>query len=140
MRSEAAFAIIKCFSEGFCSTFSNRKNKQSTLLSLQLADLPSTVMVLVGVVVHLSARQWVNWGRRQGNVGPVGAVGFAGLGSGLGLLLLSSLPTCAGGEGREERMRLRDAAAGNQIVKQKSIINEWARGTALQITAAVSAT
>lgn len=50
-------------------------------------------MVLVGIVVHLSARQWVNRGRRQGNVGPVGAVGFCGFGSGLGLLLLPSLPT-----------------------------------------------
>lgn len=58
-------------------------------------------MVLVGVVVHLSARQWVNWGRRQGNVGPVGAVGFVGFGSGLGLLLLPSLPTCAGGRGED---------------------------------------
>lgn len=94
-------------------------------------------MVLVGVVVHLSARQWVNWGWRQGNIGPVGAVGFVGFGSGLGLLLLPSLPTCAS---EEERMRLRDAAARNQIVKQKSIINECARGMALQITAAASAT
>lgn len=94
-------------------------------------------MVLVGIVVHLGARQWVNWGRRQGNVGPVGAVGFAGFGSSLGLLLLPSLPTCAG---EEERTRLRDTAAANQIVEQKSIINQCTRGIALQITAAASAT
>lgn len=79
----------------------------------------------------------MNWGRRQGNVGPVGAIGLARFGSGLGLLLLPSLPTCAG---EEERMRLSDTAAANQIVEQKSIINQCARGMALQITAAASAT
>lgn len=110
----------------------------ASLFNIIPADLPSAVMVLIGIVVHLGARQWVNWGRWQGNVGPVGAVGFARFGSSLGLLLLPSLPTCT--EEEEERMRLRDTAAANQIAEQKSIINQCARGMALQIAAAASAT
>lgn len=106
---------------------------KKTIVLIIVADLPSAVMVLVGIVVHLGARQWVNWGRRQRNVGPVGAVGFARFGSSLGLLLLPSLPTCTREEEEEvERMRLRDTAAANQIVEQKSIINQCARGMARQ--------
>lgn len=58
-----------------------------------LADVPSDFMVLVGIMVDLCARQGVDRGRGQGNIGPVGPIGFAGLGSGLGLLFLPSLST-----------------------------------------------
>lgn len=50
-------------------------------------------MVLVGIMVDLCARQGVDRGRGQGNIGPVGPIGFARLGSGLGLLFLPSLST-----------------------------------------------
>lgn len=50
-------------------------------------------MVLIGIVVNLCARQGVNRGRGQGNIGPVGPIGFAGLGSSLDLLFLPSLST-----------------------------------------------
>lgn len=98
----------------WCSIFSNQKK---LIFLIILAALPSAVMVLVRIVVHLGARQWVNWGRRQGNVGPAGTVGFAWFGSGLGLLLLSSLPTCAGGGGEDafERYSRRKSNCGAKI-------------------------
>lgn len=58
-----------------------------------LADIPSYFVVLIGIMVNLCARQGVNRGRGQGNVGPAGTIGFAGLGSGLGLLFFPSLST-----------------------------------------------
>lgn len=62
--------------------------------SLWLADIPSSFMVLVGIMVHLSPRERVYRGRGQGNIGPVGPVGFAGFGASFGLLFLPSLSTC----------------------------------------------
>lgn len=57
-------------------------------------------MMLIGVMVHLSARERVYWGRGQGNIGPVGPIGFSGFRASLGLLLLSSLSTYKKEEGR----------------------------------------
>ena len=57
------------------------------------ADVPSPFVVLVGVVVHVGAREGVDGRRGQGHVGPVGAVCLGGLGASLGFLLLASLTT-----------------------------------------------
>lgn len=80
-----------------CFTCSGLFSKKQFLLSstaaLDLADIPSYFMLLVGIMVNLCARQGVNRGRGQGNIGPVGPIGFARLGSGLGLLFLPSLST-----------------------------------------------
>lgn len=53
-------------------------------------------MMLVGVMVHLCARERVDRGRGQGNMGPVGPVGFRGFGAGLGLFLLPTFSTFKG--------------------------------------------
>lgn len=58
-----------------------------------LADIPSSFVVLIGIMINLSARKRMYRGGRQGDVGPVGPIGFAGFGASLGLLLLSSLST-----------------------------------------------
>lgn len=57
-------------------------------------DLPSSsVMVLIGIMLHLCARERMNRGRREGDIGPAGPIGFSGFGSSLCFFLLSSLPT-----------------------------------------------
>lgn len=76
-------------------------------------------MVLAGIMVNLCARQGVNRGRGQGNIGPVGAIGFAGLGSGLGLLFLSSLSTYT---------RKRKTTLSRSQKKNKSTFNKNAHG------------
>lgn len=55
--------------------------------------VPSSFIVLVGVVVHLSARERVYRWRGKGHVGPAGAVSLGGFGANLGLLLLTPLTT-----------------------------------------------
>lgn len=69
-------------------------------------------MVIIGIMVHLSARERVNRGRGQGNIGPVGPIGFSGFRSSLGLLLLSSLSTY-------KMMYWRDTVTKNYILKNQ---------------------
>lgn len=62
-------------------------------LCFSLTDIPSSFMMLIGIMIHLCARKRVYRGRGQGDICPVGPVGFTGFGARLDLLLLSSLPT-----------------------------------------------
>lgn len=62
-------------------------------LLASLEDIPSSFVVIIRIMVHLSARERVNRGRGQGDIGPAGPIGFRGFRSSLGLLLLSSLAT-----------------------------------------------
>lgn len=68
-------------------------NKGDGKTMMTLVHVPSSFVVLVGVVVHLGAGERVDRGRGQGNVGPVGAVGLGRFGASLRLLLLPSLTT-----------------------------------------------
>lgn len=58
-----------------------------------LADIPSPVVVIIGIMVHLSTRERVNRRRGQGNVGPIRPIGFSRFRASLCFLLLSSLST-----------------------------------------------
>ena len=100
------------------------------MLGVRAAGSPSPVVVVVGVVVHLRARQRVDGGRGQGDVGPVGAVGFGGFGTRLGFLLLaSSFPTFGGETTRrgfnkpknEIQKDIKHALRINQLVRRVSM-------------------
>lgn len=77
-------------------------------------------MVFIGIMVHLSARERVNRGRGQWDIGPVGPIGFSGFRSSLGLLLLSSLSTY-------KMIYWRDTVTKNLIKKKINykLIHKW---------------
>lgn len=76
-----------------CSTLSVHIQVPHSYLFTSLANIPSSFMMLIGIMVNLSSRERVYRGRGQGNIGPVGPIGFTGFGASLGLLFLSSLST-----------------------------------------------